>query len=339
MTLAKATRCTYTRYADDISISGFQPPTGLFANGLPPAGRIARDLLDDKLQLVFTSNGFVLNAEKTHYADRHSRRSVTGLRVNELLNVDRRYIRNLRAAIYRTSKVGRPTAQAELAEKFGNSSDLGAHLQGRLAWVAHVKGRADPTFRSLAARFNKVFPDRALKIPPTPIEMRDRSIWIVEHDGNKGTQGTAFFLSTVGLVTACHCVEGRSTVDVYHPSKPSNRFPVSVLRKDKHRDLALLDHSAIPETEYYQLEKTQGFGMGEAVTAVGYPGFGKGDGINVRPGFVASFFVRSFGALRRSNTETAAGQFWRATPRFQRSRDWCHSQRWPVDRKRSRNPC
>ncbi|MDB5527312.1 MAG: hypothetical protein JWR51_415 [Devosia sp.] len=75
--------------------------------------------------------------------------------------------------------------------------------------------------------------------------------------------------------------------------KPSNRFPISVLRTDKHRDLALLDHSDIPETEYYQPEKTQGFGIGEPVTAVGYPGFGKGDRINVRPGFVASFFVRS----------------------------------------------
>jgi hypothetical protein len=43
-----------------------------------------------------------------------------------------------------------------------------------------------------------------------------------------GAQGTAFFLKSVGFVTASHCVEGATEIAVYHPSKPSNKFKVTV---------------------------------------------------------------------------------------------------------------
>ena len=78
-----------------------------------------------------------------------------------------------------------------------------------------------------------------LKATPTTIEMRDRAVWLVEHDGDAGTQGTCFFLQGVGLVTAAHCVENVEAVDVYHPSKPANRFQAKVLKRHEHRDLAL----------------------------------------------------------------------------------------------------
>jgi RNA-directed DNA polymerase len=106
------------------------------------------------------------------------------------------------------------------------------------------------------------------------------------------SQGSAFFLMEVGLVTAAHCVEGVDKVDVYHPSKPSNRFQATVLKRDKHRDLAILEH-CIPITEYFELERATILpSVGDELTAVGYPGFGPGDKLNVRIGNVNSLPVK-----------------------------------------------
>nr|WP_039857121.1 serine protease [Novosphingobium pentaromativorans] len=118
---------------------------------------------------------------------------------------------------------------------------------------------------------------------------------------------TAFFLKDIGLVTASHCVEGVSDFTVYHPSKPSNRFEVTVAKRCPHRDLAVLDH-AIPASDYFELEAAaQSVAVGAAVTAFGYPGFGPGDKMNVRGGSVTSLPVKSGVHLVEVSQELAQG--------------------------------
>ncbi len=160
MAIAKDARCIYTRYADDITFSSHQPPVGLFEATLPPSGRFAPDLLVPKLRDAFQSNGFTINTDKTHYADRHSRRIVTGLKINELLNVDRRYVRNIRATLHSVEKLRADDAEQKFREKHGGRSGLAAHLQGKIAFLTHVKGQSDPVVRSITLRFNKCFPTR-----------------------------------------------------------------------------------------------------------------------------------------------------------------------------------
>jgi retron-type reverse transcriptase len=157
MGIAKEARCIYTRYADDITLSSYQPPTALFEATLPPAGRFSPDLFAPKLHDVFQQNGFV-NPDKAHYADRHSRRIVTGLKVNELLNVDRRYVRNIRAALHSIEMLGIKDAEKKFREKHGGRSSLAAHLQGKISFLTHVRGQSDPVVRSITLRFNKCFP-------------------------------------------------------------------------------------------------------------------------------------------------------------------------------------
>src|SRR5262249_21669344 len=141
-------------------------------------------------------------------------------------------------------------------------------------------------FRAIAVRFNASFPDREIEVMPTVAEVRDRAVWVAEHFEGEMAQGSAFFLKGVGLVTAAHCVEGVGEVEVYHPSKPANRFKATVLKRDEARDLAILEH-AIPATEYFELEgSAHAVAVGEELTAVGYPTFGPGDKLNVREGKV-----------------------------------------------------
>lgn len=291
MAVARDSRCIYTRYADDITFSSHQPMNALFEGPAPPAGPISPDLMVPAFRQIFTANGFTINPSKAHYADRHSRKMVTGLKVNELLNVDRRYVRNLRAALHSVEVLGLEDAQTKFEEKHGGESGLVAHLAGKVSWLRFIRGQTDPVFRSIASRFNKSFPDNAITVAPSPAEVRDRAVWIVE-DPTAITQGTAFFLQGVGLVTAAHCVESGGAVDIYHPSKRANMFTATVFKVDVERDLAILSHD-IPPTEFFELDVSpRPVATGHATVAVGYPGFGPGDSLNIREGKVQSLAIR-----------------------------------------------
>src|SRR3990167_6262201 len=293
LAVAKATRCIYTRYADDISFSSYRPLSGLFEAALPPTGNVSPDLLSTDLRSAFETNGFAINPEKAHYADRHSRRIITGVRINEGLNLDRRFIRNLRSGLYSIEKLGETAAEAKYHAKHGGTASLESHIRGKLSWLSDIKGASDPVFRNLAKRFNLLFPKAPIGIEPTPAEVRDRAVWVIEHSGPKGRQGTAFFLKDYGLVTAAHCVsEASEPIIVYHPSRLSNKIPVTVAKTCPHRDLAIIAH-AVPPNEYYELEVTEKPpAVEDHVTSVGYPQFGFGDRLNVRKGTVSSLPVK-----------------------------------------------
>jgi RNA-directed DNA polymerase len=294
--IAKESRCIYTRYADDVTFSSYQPLTLLFEGPPPPAGNFTPDLLKDRLLAAFRSNGFAINPQKVHYGDKHSRRTVTGLKINEMVNVDRKFVRNTRAALFVAEKQGVTAAQKILKDKYGREAGIASHLRGRISWVGHIKGPSDPVFRGLASRYNRLFPSEMLEIQPTIFEIRERAVWVVDWgDGaSEGfAQGTAFFLKSVGLVTAWHCVEEATDIMVYHPSKPSNKFKVTVAKYDAHRDLAILRHE-IAATEYYEFDiSTRTLKAGDSTTALGFPSFGPGDKINVRSGLITSLPVKS----------------------------------------------
>ncbi len=290
MGIAKEARCIYTRYADDITFSSHQPPTALFETTLPPAGRFSPDLFVTKLRNVFQQNGFAINPDKAHYADRHSRRIVTGVKVNELLNIDRRYVRNIRAVLHSIETLGIKAAEKKFHDKHGGRSGLAAHPRGKISFLTHIKGQSDPVVRSITLRFNKCFPTRPIKVTPTPAEILDRAVWVVEHSEG---QGTAFFLKGVGLVTAAHCVQDVDEVEVFHPSKHSNKFKAEVRKRDKDRDLGILDHQ-IPATEFFELEPaSRVIATSDPMTAVGYPEWAPGDRLNIRPGVVSTLTVKS----------------------------------------------
>ena len=293
--LSKAARCIYTRYADDITFSSYQKPDLLFGAGVPQTGKFTPQLLASEISAVFTNNGFKLNADKCQYADKHSRRIVTGLKINSGLNVDRRFVRNIRAALYSVETMGFAAAQKKFKDRHNGDTDLAFHLKGKISWLGSVKGQSDPVFRAIASRFNAVFLAHTIKINPSPEDIINRAVWILEHFHGDFAQGTAFFLKGVGLVTAAHCVSDAlgEEIDVHHHSKPSNTFKVKVKQHHVIRDLAILEH-AIPSNEFYELELTkQALNIGDSVRAIGYPGYAPGDGLNIRPGQISSFSVKS----------------------------------------------
>lgn len=295
MNFAKSHRLRYTRYADDISFSSYVPPAGLFADGHSSDGKLAVDALAKELRQAFQANDFEINPDKLWFSGPRARKEVTGLVVGEFTNIKRTFVRNLRASLYKVEQLGRAGAEADLAGKHAAPVKLDRVLRGRLEWLAQVRGRSFPPFRSLAKRFNRLFPDTLpIQIDPTYEEIVESAVWIVEFffDDDKGEaqcdQGTAFFLEGVGLVTCFHTVESLpkgAKASLHRPSLPGKAFEVE---PTKHacpvRDLVVLSHN-VPEESYRSLSAGSGLERPpERIIAYGFPAFGPGDGLSRRPG-------------------------------------------------------
>jgi len=304
---SKDAKMIYTRYADDITLSCYQPPSSIFETSIPETGRFSSSALAKGLLEIFSSNGFTINDDKCHYADRNSRRIVTGIKVNEFLNVDRRYYRDLRAIFFRIEKDGVAAAQKHLFDKYEKGCKLENHLHGKIEWLGFIKGKSDPIFRKLASKFNHLFGVGGFSLAPTSEEIRDRAIWVIEDLEGVKSQGTVFFLKDVGLVTAAHCIGKDEPFRIFHPSKTSNGFDVGVIKACSRRDVAILSHSVPPNEFYELLVSTETLAVGDDVYSMGFPSFGPGDKLNVRRGTISSQTVKSLVPLVEVTQKHAQG--------------------------------
>lgn len=112
--LARSLDASYTRYADDITFSGDARITGPLLRTVP---EIIRDC------------GFALNPAKTRAQPHHHRQTVTGLVVNQHLNLPRADYDRLKAAVHRL----RDTANPDRV----NRTQLD-RLMGRITWLETI---------------------------------------------------------------------------------------------------------------------------------------------------------------------------------------------------------
>lgn len=111
----------YTRYADDITLSG---------DKTEPVGRLLRTV-----RKIVTEEGFVENPDKTRVMLHGRRQEVTGLTVNEKPAVSRKERRRLRAELHNAARDGLESQNRE------GRSCFAAHLAGKVAHMTMVAPR------------------------------------------------------------------------------------------------------------------------------------------------------------------------------------------------------
>lgn len=103
--LAARVGCTYTRYADDLTFStnkkAFPPEIAVPSETEPHVW-----LLGSHLQEIIDHSDFRVNASKTRMQYRDSRQDVTGLVVNQKINIRREYRHTVRAMVHRLFSTG-----------------------------------------------------------------------------------------------------------------------------------------------------------------------------------------------------------------------------------------
>ncbi|MFV0442637.1 MAG: reverse transcriptase family protein [Planctomycetaceae bacterium] len=118
--LARVWHVEYTRYADDLTFSG----DGKFGGAL-------REFIP-LVQQIIRSEGFQSKLAKRRVVRASQRQTVTGVVVNEKLNVSRQEFDRLKATLFNCVKHGPSTQNHDSLKNFS------AHLRGRIAHVVHV---------------------------------------------------------------------------------------------------------------------------------------------------------------------------------------------------------
>jgi RNA-directed DNA polymerase len=216
--LARRTRCQYTRYADDISFSTYAHvfPSSV-ANVTYHDGSMVASV-SDLLRGIIEQNGFEVNDDKVRIQSRATRQQVTGLVVNEKLNVRRSYIKNVRAMLNALEKHGYD-AEAMYQCKYVKTSrrsnreagTLVDHLKGKIEYIKQVKGKYDPVYEKLQHRLN-VYLGKPSFLFTDKREKLSACLWVIEWmqdvpgDDVELNQGTGFMVEGVGLVTCSHVI-------------------------------------------------------------------------------------------------------------------------------------
>lgn len=128
--LAERNKCSYTRYADDITFSTNQkdfPAPLAVAVGTSWA-------LGDELRSRIVDAGFSINDTKTRMQVRGSRQTVTGLTVNEKVNVPQRYYKLARAMTHSFLSNG-------TYSRDGVTESSILRLEGILNHIYHIRER------------------------------------------------------------------------------------------------------------------------------------------------------------------------------------------------------
>lgn len=165
--LARDTRCTYSRYADDLTFSTNEQqfPTEIALNVTDSTWTTGK-----RLESEINGAGFQLNHTKTRMSLRRSRQTVTGLVVNKKVNISQDFYRLIRAmchSVFQTGSYYRPVFDEEAEiEPIDNLNPL----EGMLSHIYFVKARRDRP---------KIMNKLALKagefiIPKAPIDLYRR---------------------------------------------------------------------------------------------------------------------------------------------------------------------
>lgn len=167
--LSKELGFTYSRYADDITISSNQD---IFSNEFK-----------ENISSIIKEEGFELNMKKERLQKFdveesgkkiRQRQEVTGIIVNKKTNVSRRYIRDLRAALFNWEKHGYERASQQYRYFYRREKGFTRYkrrekgskdyiitippfenfIGGKLEYLGMVRGKEDPTYIKMKLQFD-----------------------------------------------------------------------------------------------------------------------------------------------------------------------------------------
>ncbi len=163
--LARRYHLQYSRFADDLTLSTtkntFPSEIASFVGTPLDADNVE---LQHALVTAIHSAGFNINPRKTRLHSKAVRQEVTGLTVNEFVNVRRKFLRQIRAMIHAAKKFGFERAGIEYIQKFAagrispevlenDDFDAAAYFKrvvyGKLAFVRMVRGATDKCYVNL----------------------------------------------------------------------------------------------------------------------------------------------------------------------------------------------
>jgi RNA-directed DNA polymerase len=247
ISFCRAHKLTYTRYADDISMSTNLPEFPLAVATVEPSKLIT---LSDRLKDIFAANGFSVNFDKVRLSSGNVKKMVTGLVVNDHVTVNKIYVKKIKAMLHAWKKFGYVAASDTYFSKFSRATAAAGEksfrqvVGGKIEFVRHIREDHEPlyglshklsrTFSYLSQRdeleISELRLSRQLKVDKSeevkasvlqkvsvatsPQDIAN-AIWVVISKDTKRSlsylQGSAFYIPGTGLITCFHCIGDPST--------------------------------------------------------------------------------------------------------------------------------
>lgn len=282
--LAKKYNATYTRYVDDISFSFTNrfkalPKTIITHN----EGELS---IGNELNQLIENNGFTINENKVRLGKKSNRMEVTGITVNEKLNVPRKYIKKIRTLFHLIDHYGYDKAN-EIFSHFKRTRaskhppKIEYALHGMLTYLGSVIGKCAPVYYKFAIKFNNYNFNCTLPFEkPLELQMQD-SLWVVEciDDDANCFQGTAFSITPSLIATAAHVVlndKGSpfSEIEVYKTTDTSSKYTLEVINFDIYADIALCKISNVfHDDSFIQASVSNDLTHKSALQLLGFPSY------------------------------------------------------------------
>ncbi|WP_235850513.1 reverse transcriptase domain-containing protein, partial [Niallia circulans] len=340
--LAKKEKCVYTRYADDITFSTNREkfPKNI---AFQKKGQV---LLSSYVEKIIRENGFLINESKTRLHNKYQNLSVTGITVNQKLNVSRKYIRKIRSILHCIEK---NISNLELAEKLfcekytfrqrknSNTPNMFDVLKGMISHLGNVRGKSDDIYIKLATRYNILVNNidkPEIKLPISAQKFQERNTFVVDslyskyslygaEDQVLNGQGTGFLLKNVGLITNAHVLydnidlldDGAEYKTEYyirvHQSKYSidnKQYYAKIVYYDSFRDIAILSIKDINlNTEGYSYNEE--INPNQSIKLIGYPQYIDGQDLRVLDGHIMNSRIHTDGTRTQKRYEISATIF------------------------------
>jgi RNA-directed DNA polymerase len=129
----------YTRYADDLTFLGTRDRYCHIST------------LMEQSELIIAKEGFTINPDKTQILNKSVRQQVTGIVVNQKLNISKTKLKAFRATLYQIEQEGL------YGKKWGNSPDLMAAIAGFANYVAMVNPEKGKEFLKSVERIKQKY--------------------------------------------------------------------------------------------------------------------------------------------------------------------------------------
>ncbi|MBX2977146.1 MAG: trypsin-like peptidase domain-containing protein [Ignavibacteriaceae bacterium] len=314
--LAKHCNATYTRYADDITFS-------FTTNKKKISKQIVEDTevltISPVLQQIIENNGFKINYNKVHLYKKNQRMLVTGIKVNEFTNVQRKYISKIRSMLYSWEEHGYINAKKEFESKylterhrvFSSLPEYRNVIRGKLNYLKMVRSKRDVLYIKYAKWFNKLVDEFSephleyLEITPEE-KLLMQSVLVIEilYDNSEGecvcNQGTGFYLKDVGIVTCAHVVTDDKNnpldnIDVFRYDKITEKFRCTIQKIDSILDLAILqpvDPESLKDIQPLE-QSSETIDSLHTVKMIGYPAYKIGQTPYIVDAKIASIYCQS----------------------------------------------
>jgi hypothetical protein len=168
--VAKRFSLKYSRYADDITFSSMH-------NVYQKDGYFVKEL-----KRIVEEQGFIIKVSKTRLQKVGYKQEVTGLIVSDRVNVQKRYIKQLRKWLYYWETYGYDRAYSYFYPKYledkghikKGEPNMANVLAGKLEYLKMVKGNNNPTYLKLKERFEKLTPHKNSNIVMSTLDIWEK---------------------------------------------------------------------------------------------------------------------------------------------------------------------